>query len=81
MRPLDRMERAEPLVALVAVVALLVLRGDVLLSQLTGWATSNSTGQVLQAVMPPALLPVLLVGAGLGALVFLVGIGAVLAND
>jgi hypothetical protein len=31
--------------------------------------------------MPPALLPLLIVGAGLGGVVLLVGLGAVLAND
>ena len=81
MRPLDTIERAEPLVALVAVVTLLVVRGDVLASRLFAWATSEGTGQALHAVMPPALLPVLAMAACLGGLVFLVGLGAVLASD
>jgi len=81
MRPLDTIERAEPLVALVAVVTLLVVRGDVLASRLFAWTTSDATGQALHAVMPPALLPLLVVAAALGGLVFLVGLGAVLVSD
>ena len=81
MRPLDRIERAEPLVALVAVATLLVLRGDALASRLLAWASSDGTGQALQAVMPPAILPILLVGVALGALVVIVGLGAVVARD
>lgn len=81
MRPLDTIERAEPLVALAAVVTLLVLRGDVLASRVFAWATSDATGQALHAVMPPALMPLLVVAACLGGLVFLVGLGAVMAND
>lgn len=81
MRPLDRIERAEPLVALIAVATLLVLRGDAIAARLLAWASSDGTGQALQAVMPPALFPILLVGACLGALVLIVGLGAVLASD
>ena len=81
MRPLDRIERAEPLVALVAVATLLVLRGDALASRLLAWASSDGTGQALQAVMPPAILPILFVGVALGALVVIVGLGAVVARD
>ena len=81
MRPLDTLERAEPLVALVAMVALLVLRGDAIASGLLAWVTRDATGQAVQALMPPALLPVLMLGALLGGLVLLVGLGAVVAND
>lgn len=81
MRPLDTMERAEPLVALVAVATLLVMRGDAIVSRVFGWVASDATGHALQALMPPAVLPLLLVGVGLGGLVLLVGLGAVLAND
>jgi hypothetical protein len=81
MRPLDALERAEPLVALVAIATLLVLRGDVLASRFMAWATSDATGQAIQALLPPALLPVLLAGGLLGGLVLLVGLGAVVAND
>ena len=81
MRPLDRIERAEPLVALVAVATLLVLRGEAIASRLLAWASSEGTGQALQAVMPPALMPILLIGACLGALVLVAGLGAVVARD
>jgi hypothetical protein len=81
MRPLDTIERAEPLVALVAVATLLVLRGEAIASRAFAWLAADATGHALQAVMPPALLPLLIVGAGLGGVVLLVGLGAVLAND
>lgn len=81
MRPLDTIERAEPLVVLVAVAAWLVLRGEAVASRLFAWATSEGTGQALQVLMPPALMPVLLVAALLGGLVLLVGLGAVLVSD
>ena len=81
MRPLDALERAEPLVALVGVATVLVLRGEALASSLLAWATSDATGQAVQALMPPALLPVLMLGALLGGLVLLVGLGAVVASD
>jgi hypothetical protein len=81
MRPLDALERAEPLVALVGVATLLVLRGDALASRFMAWATSDATGQAVQALLPPALLPVLLAGGLLGGLVLLVGLGAVVASD
>lgn len=81
MRPLDTIERAEPLVALVAVATLLVMRGDAIASRVFGWVASDATGHALQTLMPPAVLPLVLVGIGLGGLVLLVGLGAVLAND
>lgn len=81
MRPLDTLERAEPVVALVGVATLLVLRGDAIVSGLVAWASRDATGQAMQALMPPALLPVLMLGALLGGLVLLVGLGAVMAND
>jgi hypothetical protein len=81
MRPLDTIERAEPLVALVAVATLLVMRGDVIASRIFGWVASDATGHALQTLMPPAILPLLFVGIGLGGLVLLVGLGAVVAKD
>lgn len=81
MRPLDTLEGAEPLVVLVAVATLLVVRGDALAAGVLAWVTSDATGQLLQAVMPPALMPVLMLSALVGGLVLLVGIGAVIAND
>ena len=81
MRPVDTLERAEPLMVLVAVATLLVLRGDALVARVMAWATSDATGQTVQALLPPALLPVLMVGALLGGLVLIVGLGAVVAND
>ena len=81
MRPLDTVERAEPLIALVAIATLVVMRGETIASRALAWFTSEATSQTLQAVMPPALLPLLIVGAGLGGLVLLVGLGAVMAND
>lgn len=81
MRPLDTMDRVEPLVALVAVATLLVLRGDAIASRVFAWLAADATGHALQSVMPPAILPLLIVGAGIGGLVLLVGLGAVLASD
>ena len=66
---------------LVAVAMLLLMRGEVIASRVLAWLTSEATSHTLQAVMPPALLPLLIVGAGLGGLVLLVGLGAVMAND
>jgi hypothetical protein len=80
MRPLDTLERSEPLIVLVAVVTLLVLRGEFFLSRLAQWASSDATGQML-SILPPAILPLLIAGFGLCGLVLLVGLGAVLAND
>ena len=81
MRPVDTIERAEPLIALVAIVTFLVMRGEAFASRLLVWLTSDSTSQTLQAVMPPAVLPLIIVGVGLGGVVLLVGLGAVMAND
>jgi hypothetical protein len=81
MRPVDTLERAEPLVVLVALATLLVLRGDALVARVMAWATSDATGQAVQALVPPALLPVFMLGALLGGLVLLVGLGAFVAND
>lgn len=81
MRPLETIERAEPLVALVAVATLLVLRGEAIASRVFAWLAADATGHALQTVMPPAVLPLLIVGVGLGGLVLLVGLGAVLASD
>lgn len=81
MRPLDTIERAEPLVALVAVATLLVMRGDAIASRAFSWLASDATGYALQTLMPPAILPLLFMGVGLGCLVLLVGLGAVAAKD
>ncbi len=81
MRPLEAIERAEPLVALVAIVSLLVLRGEAITSRVFAWLAADATSHALQTVMPPAILPLVFVGVGLGALILLVGLGAVLAND
>ena len=81
MRPLDTVERAEPLIALVAIATLLVMRGETIASRVLSWLTSEATSHTLQAVMPPALLPLLIIGASLGGVVLIVGLGAVMAND
>ena len=81
LRPLDTVERAEPLVVLVAIVTAFVLRGDAIMRWLGGWIATDATGQAIQTILPPALMPILLIGAGLGALVMAVGVGAVLARD
>lgn len=81
LRPIDALERSEPVIALVAIVSVLVLRGDALVSRVFSWAAADGTAQTLQAVVPPALLPVLFVGFALCGLVILVGLGAVIAND
>jgi hypothetical protein len=81
MRPLDTLERAEPLVALVAVVTMLVLGGDTAIARVASWVTGDGGGQALHVLVPSAVMPLLLVGAGLGVLVLLAGIGAVMASD
>jgi hypothetical protein len=81
MLPIDTIERAEPLVALVVVATLLVLRGEAIAGRVFAWLAADATGHALQSVMPPAILPLLIVGAGIGGLVLLVGLGAVLASD
>ena len=81
LRPLDTLERSEPLVALIALVVLLVARGDLVLNAITRWLSLDGNTQALAAVMPAAVLPFLFIGLGLGALVILVGLGAVVAND
>lgn len=81
LRPVETIERAEPLIALVAIVTFLVMRGEAFASRMLAWLTSEPTSQTLQAVMPPAVLPLIIVGVGLGGVVLLVGLGAVMAND
>jgi hypothetical protein len=81
MRPLDTLERIEPLVALVAAVTLLVLGGDTAVARVLSWVSGDGGGQALHVLVPSALMPLLLVGAGLGVLVLLAGIGAVMASD
>jgi hypothetical protein len=81
LKPLDALERSEPIVAIVAIVAVLVMRGDLVLQTLARWLSLDDGGQALAAVMPAAILPFLLIGLGLGGVVILVGLGAVMAND
>ena len=81
MRPLDTLERIEPLVALVAVVTFLVLAGDTAVARVLSWLSGGAGGQALHVLVPSALMPLLLAGAGLGVLVLLAGIGAVMASD
>lgn len=81
MRPLDAMERAEPLVALVAIVAVLVLRGELIASRVLQWLAGESGGQALQVFLPSAVLPFVLVGVGLGFVVVFIGLSAVVASD
>lgn len=81
LRPLDAVERLEPLVALVVVASLVVMRGEAIAARLSAWMAADATGAAMQAVIPAALMPLLLIGAGLGGLVLLVGIGAVLASE
>jgi len=81
MRPVDTLERSEPLVALVLVAALLAWRGDALMAGFFSWAAGDAAAPALQVLMPPAMLPFVIVGAGLCALVLVVGMGTVLARD
>lgn len=84
MRPLDTLDRAEPLVALAVVVVILALGGDRLAEGLFRWAAGDAAaplGHAMQVLMPGPLMPLLLVGAGLFGLVLLVGLGSVLARD
>lgn len=81
LRPLDTLERAEPLVALVAIVTVLVMRGDVLASRLLTWLAGDSGSQALHLFLPAAILPFVIVGMALGALVVIVGLTAVVAQD
>ena len=81
LRPVETIERAEPLIALVAIATLFVVRGEALASRAATWLAADATGHALQVAMPPAVLALLVLGAGLGGLVLLVGLGAVLTND
>lgn len=81
MRPLDTMERAEPLVALVAIVAVLVLRGEAIGSWFVRLLAGEAGGQALQVFLPSAVLPFVFVGIGLGLVVIFVGLSAVVARD
>lgn len=73
MQPLETIERAEPLVAVAALAAVLLLRGDVLLSAL-------GPGSV-QIALPGLLVPVLVGGLVATALMLLVGLGAAFGRD
>jgi hypothetical protein len=81
LRPLDTLERAEPLVALVAIVTVLVMRGDALAGRLFTWMAGDGGGQALQLFVPSAVMPFIIVGMALGALVVLVGLTAVVTQD
>jgi hypothetical protein len=90
LKPIDTLERSEPIVAIVAIVAVLVMRGDLVLQTMARWLSLDGggqalaavmRGQALAAVMPAAILPFLLIGLALGGVVILVGLGAVMAND
>jgi len=81
LRPLDTLERAEPLVALVAIVTVLVMRGDLLASRALAWLAGDSSGQALSLFLPSAVVPFVVVGMALGALVVLVGLTAVVTQD
>lgn len=81
LRPVDALERVEPLVALVAVVTLLVMRGDVLAGRVFTWLAGDSGSQALHLFLPSAVLPFVIVGMALGALVVFVGLTAVVAQD
>ena len=81
LRPLDTLERAEPLVALVAIVTVLVMRGDALATRLLTWMAGDGGSQALQLLVPSAVMPFVIVGLALGALVVLVGLTAVVTQD
>ena len=81
LRPLDTLERAEPLVALVAIVTVLVMRGDALAGRLLTWMAGDGGSQALQLFVPSAVMPFVVVGMALGALVVLVGLTAVVTQD
>lgn len=81
LRPLDAIERSEPLVALVAVAVLLMARGDLVLQTLARWMSFDGGGAALAAVLPAAVMPFVLVGLALGGVVIVVGLGAVVARD
>lgn len=81
MRPLDTLERVEPLLAFSAVVAFLVLRGDALMASLTTWVAGEAGTQALHLFMPAAVLPLVLVGVGLGALVLVAGLTAMVVSE
>lgn len=81
LRPLDTLERAEPLVALVAIVTVLVMRGDVLAGRLLTWMAGDGGSQALQLLVPSAVMPFVIVGMAIGALVVLVGLTAVVTQD
>ncbi len=81
MRPIDTVERAEPLVAAAAVLLMLTLRGDAVLNAIVMWTSGGAADPSMQLALPGLVLPVLIGGLVVTALVLLVGLGAAFAGD
>jgi hypothetical protein len=81
MLPLDTIDRAEPFVAIVVVALVLLLRGDVVMRAFTTWLAGSGAGPVMEMAVPGLVMPVLVGGLVVTALMLLVGLGAAFARD
>lgn len=81
MQPIDTVERAEPFVAIAAVLLMLVLRGDTVVHALARWTSGGVVDPSVQMALPGLVLPVLLGGLVATALMLLVGLGAAFSRD
>lgn len=81
MLPLDTVDRAEPFVAVFAVVLVLLLRGDVVMRTLANWLAGSAAAPAVQMAVPGLVMPVLVGGLVVMALMLLVGLGAAFARD
>lgn len=81
MLPLDTVDRAEPFVAVVAVAVVLLLRGDVVMRTLANWLAGSAAAPAVEMAVPGLVVPVLVGGLVVMALMLLVGLGAAFARD
>lgn len=81
MQPIDTVERAEPFVAIAAVLLMLVLRGDTVVNALARWTSGGGVEPSLQMAMPGLVLPVLVGGLVATVLMLLVGLGAAFSRN
>lgn len=81
LAPIDRAERAEPLIALVAVVFIWFWRGDVVMRAIGRIVGSDATGPAAQAALPALVGPVLMSGLMLMALMLIAGLAMACSRD
>lgn len=81
MLPIDTVERAEPFVAVLAVAMVLLMRGDIVIGALTSWLSGGVADASVRVAVPALVLPVMMGGLAVMALMVLVAVGAALARD